>query len=671
MRTSNVKPNVKIKNNIEHHNDFDFALKFNKRSTQTETKEAPKQTQTTRTNPYTNKDAPWVNNVSKILFDSTFLPEINKFQFEKNHIGINVKHSKELSDVNTLINKFDNVKLNEALKTNDIIYFPIVHKTNQEEEIELNEKRVAKTKEITNNPKFTESQKYVKIKDLNEKIDKQIKMIGKVIVNKRYRILFNENQKKIVLNWMKICDHFYNYCVDSHNSGDKRFNGNSKGIKAELFGYYFKHILIESNKAVIDNDIQLESLKKIEKQVKEKKKRKKRGAKEDVPIVAKTIKYKIINLFDKNESFSNEIKDISDENKLLKKISKPIPYDVITDELLRFCSNLKSCKTNIENGHQTHFEMKRKDYNRNYRSILLPKKAISKKGIFYKILGEMGDNYNDAILNLLDENKINSDCRLTYDRTSDVFTILFPTIEDKIIVQDREKFAALDPGEKIFQAFFGEKSCGIICENIRELILKFRGRIDKLKSILSGGKNRKGKKLKRRKLLRKRMHKLEKKMSNIIDDMHKKTALFLCNNYDKVLIPQFYTQDMATTRKLGRKVNYSLLRLGHCKFKQHLKTKGQQYGCKIYDVTEEYTSQCCGKCGKVTKVYDDRVKTCTMCKTKIDRDLNGSRNIFVKNYDCILDVSKVETNANVSEDVSKKEESKTVKKARVSRKIKS
>ena len=663
----NNKPPVKIKDNIKYHNDFDQAFKFVKRTEQTETETKTKTKTSTvvqKTNPYTNKDAPWVNNISKLLFDSAFLPEVDKFRFQDNNIGIKIKPCN--FNINTSIYHIDNKNISDTLKNNKISYLPIINKTRQEEIQEFEEKREKGIQKITNNNKFSEQQKYVKIKDLNEKINKGIKMIGKIIVSHRYKILFNEEQKKIILNWMKICDHFYNYCVSSYNKGDNRFNKNSKGIKAQLFNYYFKHILLKTNKEVIDNDIELENLKKVQNIISKKKGKRKaknnnNNNKEDTEIISKNIKYKIFNLVNDQETFSNEINIVSNEDKVLKKISKAVPYDTITDELMKFCNNLKSCYTNLENKHIEHFEMNIRDYKRNYRSILLPKKSINKKGIFTKILGKMGGNYNRAILNLLEEDKIHSDCRLTYDRIFDEFTIIIPMIKDKIILENREKFAALDPGEKIFQAFFGEKSCGIIGENVRELIISLRTKIDKIKSILAGGINRKKKKLKRRKLLRKRMYKLEKRMSNIIDDIHKKSSLFLCKNYEKVLIPEFHTQDMVSMRKLGRKVNYSILRLKHYKFKQHLKMKGQQYGCKIYEVTEEYTSQCCGKCGKVTKVYDERVKTCTVCKTKIDRDLNGSRNIFIKNYDCILDVSKVE------EASSKIEELKDVKKLKTSR----
>jgi putative transposase len=69
----------------------------------------------------------------------------------------------------------------------------------------------------------------------------------------------------------------------------------------------------------------------------------------------------------------------------------------------------------------------------------------------------------------------------------------------------------------------------------------------------------------------------------------------------------------------------------HYKFKEYLKATAKRYRTVIYDVDESYTSQCCTICGILSKDYDNkRLKTCTCCKYKIDRDVNGSRNIYIK-----------------------------------------
>ena len=53
--------------------------------------------------------------------------------------------------------------------------------------------------------------------------------------------------------------------------------------------------------------------------------------------------------------------------------------------------------------------------------------------------------------------------------------------------------------------------------------------------------------------------------------------------------------------------------------------------CLIEEVTEEYTSQLCSDCGKCSKNYMGREKTCSFCHKKMHRDINGARNILLKN----------------------------------------
>jgi putative transposase len=83
-------------------------------------------------------------------------------------------------------------------------------------------------------------------------------------------------------------------------------------------------------------------------------------------------------------------------------------------------------------------------------------------------------------------------------------------------------------------------------------------------------------------------------------------------------------------RRLNSRVKFVLNQLSHYKFKQHLFSKAKEYGCLCVEVTEEYTSQLCAKCGRIDKLYVDRMKKCKKCKHKINRDVNGARNILLK-----------------------------------------
>ena len=145
----------------------------------------------------------------------------------------------------------------------------------------------------------------------------------------------------------------------------------------------------------------------------------------------------------------------------------------------------------------------------------------------------------------------------------------------------------------------------------------------------------------------------------MVKELHNKTALYLVKNYKQILLPKFETSNMIGKkfiknevkniktlpsenqkiqyRKLTKKVNLSkkvkfvLNSLSHYKFKQHLLHKGKEYGCDVKIVTEEYTSKCCSRCGYLSDEYINRMKICPYCNLKINRDINGSRNILIKN----------------------------------------
>ena len=84
--------------------------------------------------------------------------------------------------------------------------------------------------------------------------------------------------------------------------------------------------------------------------------------------------------------------------------------------------------------------------------------------------------------------------------------------------------------------------------------------------------------------------------------------------------------------KLNGRVKFVLQRLSHYKFRQHLLNKCKEYGCQISVKSEEYTSKCCGNCGILSEKYKNRIKECSNCGKKIHRDINGARNILLKNY---------------------------------------
>ena len=83
--------------------------------------------------------------------------------------------------------------------------------------------------------------------------------------------------------------------------------------------------------------------------------------------------------------------------------------------------------------------------------------------------------------------------------------------------------------------------------------------------------------------------------------------------------------------RLSKEVKQVGLLLRLYEFKQRLKykcaTKGINYKC----TNESYTSKMCSMCGNIKEdLGSSKVYECIKCGNKMDRDINGSRMIYIK-----------------------------------------
>jgi transposase len=331
---------------------------------------------------------------------------------------------------------------------------------------------------------------------------------------------------------------------------------------------------------------------------------------------------------------------------LYKNEEKPAPYDMLTDEVKKFCSSVKSNFKAIENKTKTHFNMKFKPFDiHGTYSILIPKNSISKKGIFVRYLGIQK---KFTIVN------VNSDCRLLYNlKTRKIQLCYLLDTKCKYNVNDkdeREEICSIDPGEKVFITYYTLNGYGMIGEDIRKPILKIEKKIRRYQRIINKGKSKNGGRIKHKKSLWDKIRNLYKKIHNLVEEMQNKVALYLCRNYKRILMPSFNISPMIKKEerlkekptkeqlrkiqkqhRLNKRVKFVLSRLSPYKFQQKLKNKCLEYGSEFVDVTEEFTSKTCTKCGEISDKFIGRKKVCEKCNFEINRDIGGSRNILIKN----------------------------------------
>ena len=366
---------------------------------------------------------------------------------------------------------------------------------------------------------------------------------------------------------------------------------------------------------------------------------------------------KCVDLYNQNNAFFDmgyKLAKIRVFKMLYDDDNKGCPYDVLTDEVRKFCSNLTSCKSNLKNGHIRHFRMKHINTYKDNHTFFIPKTAIKNSSFYRTYLKQMKGM--ETILNA------ERDATLTFSISKNKYWLSIPEIHERKIIKGRESVCGIDEGEVYFLSYHGENSFGDIGIYMRKILLKKREKISILQKIIKKETNKNGTKLKNVCKLKKRIQRIYDEIKNLVKELHNKTALFLCKKYDRIMLPQFGTKNMVMNRKhtksfyqklkeekgeeemkrtlrettkkkrLNKKVKFVLNMLSHYKFKQHLINKGNEYGCVIdVETNEEETTKTCTICGTQEYTIKGRIRECNICGSKINRDESASRNVVLKN----------------------------------------
>ena len=121
------------------------------------------------------------------------------------------------------------------------------------------------------------------------------------------------------------------------------------------------------------------------------------------------------------------------------------------------------------------------------------------------------------------------------------------------------------------------------------------------------------------------------KIDNLVKEMHKKLALWLCCSYKKIYIPRL---NFHTMKNLNKKSKSVLASLKHCEFVNRLIHKSKEFlNCQVIEVNEAFTSKTCGLCGNVKlDLGKNRIYECNICKNVIGRDVNAARNVMLRYF---------------------------------------
>jgi putative transposase len=124
---------------------------------------------------------------------------------------------------------------------------------------------------------------------------------------------------------------------------------------------------------------------------------------------------------------------------------------------------------------------------------------------------------------------------------------------------------------------------------------------------------------------------IQRRIRNLVDEFHKKTTKWVCENYSTIFLPKFETQKMVSKRqrKINSKTARKMLTWSHYRFKTRLMNKAREYpNCQVI---------ICGECGYLhRKIGGSKKFKCSGCNQESDRDFNAARNILLKNMSLVF-----------------------------------
>lgn len=289
--------------------------------------------------------------------------------------------------------------------------------------------------------------------------------------------------------------------------------------------------------------------------------------------------------------------------------AKEVPYQIKSIAIKDACDAVKNAKRKFKRTGKIQKVKFRSRKNADF-NLYIPKQSLTEAGFYHTLTG---------VINLREKiGEVKYDCRVIMENGR--YFVIKP--EDRAVKRpdnQRLPVVALDPGVRTFQTMYSNELVAKVGNSDFSRIYRLCYLLDSLYSKRKKeSTNKYNVKLKR----------IRWKIKDLISEIHHKLALFLVKTYEIILIPSFETSNMVT--KLNSKVARAMLGWSHYRFKQFLKFKAQEYSCEVVEVNEAYTSKTCTNCGKQQNIGSKKIMKCS-CGTKIDRDLNGARNIFLKN----------------------------------------
>ena len=252
----------------------------------------------------------------------------------------------------------------------------------------------------------------------------------------------------------------------------------------------------------------------------------------------------------------------------------------------------------------------------------IEKCVINKKTFISSVLGK--EIKNTQNLNYI----ANNDCKLHYNRNKNIFTLLVPKeIAQKIKNNTMNEYISVDLGLRTLMNCKTNKEYIEIGNNVQNTLKKYLKNEDKYKLI------------KNNKIKNKLLKKLRENIKNKVDDLHWKSINYLTSNYKNIIIGKWSTKNIISRKdSILHKMNKRIIQsISYYKLIERLKFKSIINNNNLIIKEEWYTSKACTLCGNIKDdLGANKTYSCVKCNLTLNRDYNGSRNIFLS---CIKSIN--------------------------------
>lgn len=302
-------------------------------------------------------------------------------------------------------------------------------------------------------------------------------------------------------------------------------------------------------------------------------------------------------------------------------IEYSVPCTILDNAIHDVIKAYKTSFSLLKTKQINHFRIRFKKISNPIKTIAIEKQAFNKDrtGFFTRYLGR--DMKSSEELSI-----VSTTCRLTYSHIKNKFILSVPIDKKCNPINGEQKLCSIDPGNKTFLTTYSpDGECyKIFNRDSRTRLSNLLRRRIKLLKLKKNTKLRK---------FSKAVLKNNNTIMNLVKELHYKSALYLLNRFNVIYLGNLSTKSITSkSKKMYSFEKLYTYAISHYKFQTILEHKAREFNADINIVNEAYTTMTCGNCSNLNKnVGCSRIFNCLDCGISIDRDLNGARNILIKN----------------------------------------